>query len=327
MIPISSSRSGGRPPGLAGGVHERRAREPRRDNCDPASACSGRRLRRRPHGTESFTSRTPPIRRRNGMPPRRSVAKLSPVRIGGSEQWLLERSEDVDNPVVLFVHGGPGTSQLTINRRNTRRLERDFVVVNWDQRGAESSYRAIHDRAAMTVAQIVEDTQEVVEYLLSKYGQNRLILVGHSWGSALGALTVARYPELAHCYLGIGQIANMIEGERKSYAWTLAQARQRGNQGRREVGGHGLSALPRRLATKDNDSAPVPGPLRWRDPCEPNRSVRSGAQRPVISPEYTCTDRVNVLRGISASMRLLWPQLLEIDLFEMIPGPRCRCSS
>ena len=177
-----------------------------------------------------FTSRTPPIRRRNGRPPRRSIAELSPVRIGGSEQWLLERSEDVDNPVVLFVHGGPGTSQLTINRRNTRRLERDFVVVNWDQRGAGKSYRAIHDRAAMTVAQIVEDTRQVVEYLLSKYGQNKLILVGHSWGSALGALTVARYPELAHCYVGIGQIANMIEGERKSYAWTLAQARQGGNQ-------------------------------------------------------------------------------------------------
>ena len=82
---------------------------------------------------------TPRVRGRAGL------ATLERVRIGDCDQWILERSEDVTNPVVLFLHGGPGTSQLTSNRRNTRHLEKYFTVVNWDQRGAGKSYRAIGD--------------------------------------------------------------------------------------------------------------------------------------------------------------------------------------
>ena len=136
----------------------------------------------------------------------------------------MERSQNVENPILLFGHGGPGTSQLTVNRRNTRRLEKDFVVVNCDQLSAGKSYGANHDRAAMTVEQFVEDIRAVVDHLLAKYGQDRLTLIGHSWGSAIGVLAVARYPELFDCYVGIEQIARMLEGERESYAWTLDQA-------------------------------------------------------------------------------------------------------
>src|SRR6516164_5681785 len=68
----------------------------------------------------------------------RPIATLEKVRLGGSDQWVLERSDDVRNPVLLYLHGGPGTSQLTSNRRNTRHLEKYFTVVNWDQRGPAS---------------------------------------------------------------------------------------------------------------------------------------------------------------------------------------------
>jgi pimeloyl-ACP methyl ester carboxylesterase len=71
-----------------------------------------------------------------------SVAVLEKVRIGGSDQWVLERSEDVGNPVLLFLHGGPGTSQLTSNRRDTRALEKYFTVVNWDQQRAQGTRKA-----------------------------------------------------------------------------------------------------------------------------------------------------------------------------------------
>jgi pimeloyl-ACP methyl ester carboxylesterase len=93
----------------------------------------------------SFPAGTPRIRRNEGAESARTVAELEKVRIGGDDQWILERSEDVANPIVLFLHGGPGTSQLTSNRRNTKALEKFFTVVNWDQRGAGKSYRAIDD--------------------------------------------------------------------------------------------------------------------------------------------------------------------------------------
>lgn len=118
-----------------------------------------------------------------------AIAALEKVRIGGSDQWILERSEDTDNPVVLYLHGGPGTSQLTSNRRNTRHLEKFFTVVNWDQRGAGKSYRAISEADRMNLGQFVADTRELTLHLLEKFGQQRLVLVGHSWGSVIGALT------------------------------------------------------------------------------------------------------------------------------------------
>jgi pimeloyl-ACP methyl ester carboxylesterase len=248
------------------------------------------------------------------------VDTLECLRIGNADQWVLARSEDVANPIVLFVHGGPGTSQLTSNRRNTRDLERYFTVVNWDQRGAGKSYAAIRDAGAMNIDQFVEDTRELTRHLLDKFGKERLVLVGHSWGSAIGALTVARSPELYSCYVGIGQIANMAEGEMLSYQWALDQARQRNNR-------RAIRSLER--------IGPPPYTGDWRKKTITERSYvarfggevhasRNGAMGMVlrsllISREYGLRDRVNVFRGIFGSMQLLWPQLLEVDLFEQVP--------
>ena len=155
---------------------------------------------------------------------------LSRLRVGGTEQWIHVRTNDVRNPIVLFLHGGPGTSQLTSNARNTRTLEDVFTLVDWDQRGAGKSYAAGLERESMKVDQFVADTQELTRLLLDRFQQERLILVGHSWGSAIGALTVAARPDLFSCYVGIGQISDMAEGEAISYRWTLDQARARGNR-------------------------------------------------------------------------------------------------
>jgi pimeloyl-ACP methyl ester carboxylesterase len=248
------------------------------------------------------------------------VATLEKIRIGGSDQWVLERSEDAGNPVVLFLHGGPGTSQLTSNRRDTRRLEKYFTVVNWDQRGAGKSYGAISDPGRMNIGQFVADTKELTTYLLAKFHQDRLVLVGHSWGTAIGALAVSRYPELYSCYVGIGQIGRMAEGEAASYRWTLDQARKRGN---------------RRAADALVAMGPPPYDGDWQKKTITQRSYlawfggevyrsRFGASGRVLggllfSREYTLADRVNVIRGIHGSMRLLWPELFEVDLFESVP--------
>ena len=263
--------------------------------------------------------RTPRIRRVSPAPTSRSIAVLERVRIGDSDQWVLERSDDVANPVVLFLHGGPGTSELTLNRWNTRRLEQDFTVVNWDQRGAGKSYR-VEDLASMNIEQFIEDTRELTSYLLQKFHQDRLVLVGHSWGSALGVLTAARYPELFSCYVGVGQVAHMKAGEVASYQWTLDQARARND--RKAVAALAKMGHP-------------PYSEAWQRKTMKQRRYlgkfggevygsRNGAfgfvfKSLVFSREYTLTDRVNFFRGIFRSMRLLWPQLLEVDLFAAVP--------
>lgn len=242
------------------------------------------------------------------------------MRIGDSDQWVLERSRDVRHPLVLFVHGGPGTSELTMNRRNTRALEASFIVVSWDQRGAGKSYRAIRDERRMNVAQFVADTRELTLYLLHKFDKRRIVLAGHSWGSLIGALAVAQHPELYSCYVGIGQAAGMAQGELASYRWTLEQARAQND--RRAVAA--LEAM-----------GPPPYQGDWQAKVLTQRRLlgrfggelhgsRIGAFGPVLasllfSREYTLLDRVNFFRGIFGSMRLLWPEMLTYDLLERAP--------
>ncbi len=263
---------------------------------------------------------TPRIRLSGRGDPTKAIAVLEKLRIGGSDQWILERSENTDNPIILFLHGGPGTSQLTSNRRNTKDLEKSFIIVNWDQRGAVKSYGAIIDASKMKVDQFVEDTKELTGYLLKKFHKDRIILVGHSWGSIIGALTVSRYPELYYCYIGIGQVANMEENERASYQWTLKQARDRNDK--RAIG-------------KLESIGPPPYQGDWRTKVVTQRKFlgrfggevhasRNGAfglviRGVVLSREYGFFARINFFKGIFGSMKLLWPELFKIDLFQSVP--------
>jgi pimeloyl-ACP methyl ester carboxylesterase len=263
---------------------------------------------------------TPRIHLTGGSDPTKSIALLEKLSIGGSDQWILERSENTDNPIILFLHGGPGTSQLTSNRRSTRDLEKSFIVVNWDQRGAGKSYSAIGDAAKMNIGQFVADTKELTLYLLKKFHKDRIVLAGHSWGSVIGALTASRYPELFYCYIGIGQVASMEENETASYRWTLKQAMDRNDKG---------------AIAKLKSIGPPPYQGNWQSKIVTERSLvarfggevygsRSGAFGIVLggvvfSREYNLMDRINVFKGIFGSMKLLWPQLLKVDLFKSVP--------
>ena len=249
-----------------------------------------------------------------------SIATLEKWRIGGADQWILARAESVSNPLLLYLHGGPGTSQMTSNRHNARALERSFIVVDWDQRGAGKSYAAIEDVGKMNIDQFVQDTRELTLQLLERFHKKRIVLIGHSWGSAIGVLTAARYPDLYDCYVGIGQVANMAEGEAASYRWTLEQAR---------------SAHHRRAIRALEEIGPPPYSGDWLAKTITERrylgrfggevhASKIGAMIPVVrsllfSREYDLTDRINFFRGVLGSMRLLWPQLLKIDLFESVP--------
>ena len=268
----------------------------------------------------ALPARTPRIRLKSRVGSAKCVALLEKVRIGGSSQWVLERSENIENPIILFLHGGPGTSQLTMNRRNTRSLEQFFTVVNWDQRGAGKSYRAISEVEKMNVGQFVADAKELTLYLLKKFQKERIVLVGHSWGSVIGAMAASKYPELYSCYVGIGQAANMEQGERASYHWTLDQARSHND---------------RRAIRVLETIGPPPYPGDWQSKIITQRRYlgrfggeyhgsRNGAFWPVItslifSREYGLIDRINFFRGILGSMKLLWPELLGVDLFVTVP--------
>ncbi len=261
---------------------------------------------------------TPRISRRrhpNGL------ATLEQVPLNDSWQWILIRSEDVANPVVLFVHGGPGTSELTLNRRNTAPLEKHFTVVNRDQRGAGKSFAAGKDRSRMTRAQFVDDVIALSSHLAARFQKEKIVLVGHSWGSVIGMLAAATRPDLFHAYIGIGQMSRMAESERLSWEWTLEQAKAAGDA--------------KAVATLSRVGPPPYTGTDWRAKFMTERRLlgkfggeyhgsRSGAfgvvlRTLVLSREYTVPDRVNFFRGIFGSLDALFGELYRTDLFTEVP--------
>jgi len=152
------------------------------------------------------------------------------LRIGNTRQWLSIRGQDRRNPVVLVLHGGPGAS-LGGMALSFVPWERDYVVVHWDQPGAGRTFGEAGRvfNPSLTIESIAADGTRIAEFLRSHMQQNQIILVGWSWGSALGIHMVKTRPDLFAAYFGTGQVVSMTEGEALAYARVLAKARQRGD--------------------------------------------------------------------------------------------------
>lgn len=168
------------------------------------------------------------------IPGEHAIAELRRIELGGFLQTVLLRGTDRRNPVLLYLHGGPGSGQIPIARPSSAELEKHFVVVNWDQRGAGASCSGV-DWSTLSLERIVSDTLELSEKLGRELGAaggrgRKIFLVGHSWGSLVGALAVQRRPDLFAAYVGTGQLVERDRQEELSYDWVVAQAREAGNE-------------------------------------------------------------------------------------------------
>jgi pimeloyl-ACP methyl ester carboxylesterase len=161
------------------------------------------------------------------------IEELRRVDIGGIRQWISVRGNDRRNPILLYVHGGPGAAEMVEAYGYQRPWEDFFTVVQWDQRGAGKTYASNTPEAmapGMTIEGMVRDAEEMIGYLRRTYGKEKIFLLGHSWGSVVGATIAHRHPEWLHAYIGAGQITDMRESEAVGYQWALSQARAEGNQ-------------------------------------------------------------------------------------------------
>ncbi|HCY74512.1 MAG TPA: alpha/beta hydrolase [Ignavibacteriales bacterium] len=258
---------------------------------------------------------TPPINDTMGKLITNSIASLEKVKLGGQDQWILIRGADITKPIILFLHGGPGTSNMGLLRGQSSELEKYFVVVSWDQRGAGKSFSAKNPESSMTINQFIRDTYELVNLLRNRFNQNKIFLAGHSWGSVLGVLTVKEYPELFYSYIGIGQTVHMLENEKTSYQWTLEQAK---------------NAKDEKAVKVLNDIGIPPYSGNWQKKFMLQRRLlgkfggefygSSKGAFPIVikslllATEYSFMDKINFFRGIFNSVRLLWPELMKVNL-------------
>lgn len=173
---------------------------------------------------------TPPFRDAAGAVVRGSVAEMARINLGGIEQSITIRGRSDSAPILIWLHGGPGSDETGMWRRYNAVLEDHFLVVYWTQRGTGRSYSRAIAPASMTLAQFVADLDQLVALLKARFHQRKVVLAGHSWGTNIGVVYARAHPENVAAYVGVGQIANSAEGERRSYAFTLAEARRRGDR-------------------------------------------------------------------------------------------------
>ncbi|MGB4337589.1 MAG: alpha/beta hydrolase [Bacillota bacterium] len=258
---------------------------------------------------------TPAILDASGKVPENSIAELVQVKLNGRKQWISIRGYDRRNPVLLFLAGGPGGTQLAAVRHELAGLEKHFVVVGWDQPGAGKSYGTIPIKN-ITVETYIEDGRALTEYLIERFGQEKIYLVGESWGSALGVFLVDRYPELYHAFVGTGQMVDFVETEQLDYEKAMELATRDGD-----------AAMLRRL--KANGMPPYcGGRVALRSAVYLNYLSRHMAQNPaiynsgyntirdILSPEYGLLDKINFVRGMISTYGHVYPQLYGIDMRE-----------
>jgi len=165
----------------------------------------------------------------NGQPLAGSISEKIFMDINGIKHGMFMKGKDSTNPVLLFLHGGPGMPEYWLTQRYPTGLENYFTVVWWEQRGAGLSYSADIPSETMTAEQFVDDTIAVTNYLRNRFGQDKIYLMAHSWGSYIGIQAAAREPDLYYAYIGVGQISHQIQSEQLAYQYALAYYKENGN--------------------------------------------------------------------------------------------------
>lgn len=261
--------------------------------------------------------KTPRFRGADGGEVPGSIAEIAYRRLGGINQWVMTRGESRANPLLIMLHGGPGFSETAFFRHFNGPLEKVFTVVYWDQRGAGKSFDRTLDRSSMTVEQFISDLDELVDVIRERLGKSQVAIFGHSWGSALGVLYAARFPEKVVAYAGSGQIGDWAAGESASYAFALAEARR---LGKRRVEGKLLGVGPPPHTAKQ---------LWAQRSCLSRLEGRLGAKemwrlgRPLMAPkESSIFDLPSAMRGLRISLDSMWNEVSCLKLPELVPALR-----
>lgn len=153
------------------------------------------------------------------------------VRIGGIEQWVTIHGQDRSKPVILMVHGGPGNPMSLYAHPYFQAWEKDFVIVQWDQRGAGMTYGKSPPAEGehLSVERLRDDGIEVATYAAQHLGQPKLILMGGSWSSILGTHMAKARPDLFYAYVGSSHLARSADNLKASYDKTMALAKAGGD--------------------------------------------------------------------------------------------------
>jgi proline iminopeptidase len=237
------------------------------------------------------------------------------VQIGGIPQFVSVRSRHRANPILLFVHGGPGLTSIPASYFYMQGWDEYFTLVQWDQRGAGKTFEANPGGEHLTIARMEADTEELVQYLRRTYRKPKIVVLGQSWGSVPGLMLAERHPEWLYAYVGMGQVVDFPRSEKLGYQMTLDKARTAHDDNAVKS----LEALAPFPQTGETH-AKLMAERRWL-------SKYGGVFWPTgngneddivrMSPDYSDHDLVVRDRANAASVAALWPELAHVSFWNV----------
>jgi pimeloyl-ACP methyl ester carboxylesterase len=245
-----------------------------------------------------------------------SIAEMEEIKLGGVDQWLVIRGENKNKPVLLMLSGGPGSSEMGRFLEFNQELEKDFIVVIWEQRGCGKSYSAVENKESLTLDHYVSDVNELSEYLKMRFNKEKIYLLGHSWGTIIGTLAVKEKPENFHAYIGAAQMVNVRETDQYMYNFVLEAAKNNGDQKKVEkmitagpppYYGEGMLKKYQLFLTSYADYYQAKNPFVEKDSSWYN----------ILSmfwfDEYNFMDKINFFRGMLNTFPAVYQQLQDLD--------------
>ena len=253
------------------------------------------------------------------------ISSLEEITLGDVKQWIFIRGKDRDNPVLIFLHGGPGVPFLGMpsSRVSDAELIEHFTVIHWDQRGAGKSYSRDIPVDSMTFDRLVEDCNELIDHVLDRFNQDKVFVVAHSGGTIIGLRLAHRYPEKIHAYVGVAQIVDDLDQQKISYGFIVDEAEKSGNLKIQDsieaIGQPPFDSLDK-FTKKDGLVSKYGGIYHGTDKI---RMWALGLSF-ITSPEYTLSEGINTLsmKGFNFTMNAMFEEYKSINFTEEIHSIR-----
>ena len=249
-----------------------------------------------------------------------SISVLKQVEINGSNHEVMIRGNDKRNPVLIFVHGGPGCPEIYYVRKYQDLLEQNFTIVRYDERASGKSYHYSEDYSNLSINLLVDDLLALTDYVSNELETDDIVLVGHSFGTIVGIKAAYKAPEKYLGYIGIGQVGDFWAGELEALDYCLAQATAQNNssdieaiEACREKTTKHLEQFPRKFVWKYG------GAVRL---INEKVDLVTGL---LFSPEYNLSDVIRYAKGLLVSDHTLWKEIVQGNLPQEVPELKIPC--
>jgi len=249
------------------------------------------------------------------------ISSLEQVKLGDMKQWIFIRGTNRDNPVLLFLHGGPGAPLFGISssRKYDAELIKHFTVVHWDQRGAGKSFNNDTPVESMTLNRLVEDCNELIDHLLGRFHTQKVFLVAHSGGTVIGIKVAHRYPDKIHAYVGVAQVVNEYEQQKVSYSFLREQTEKSGDAPKQKS----MKAIGPPPYDSPDEYLKMAGRITKYGGFMHSKSMMDLlvlAMSFLTSPEYSLSEGIRTFRnkGFNFTIKAMWEELKNVNLAEEI---------